>query len=408
MPAKIPMIPIKKDADEHYRYKMPRITARPQSSGNGAKTSILNGKAVAKAIGRPVNYLTQWFGYAFAVQAKQQPKQDIILLNGNHSEGKKLLNSLYEFIDNFVLCPVCQNPETTFEKKNNMLFLHCHSCGNESPCQASKSSAYIQKMHDWILSHITEETKNSSNVTTQIKKKGAESNADFPKANGQGVYINTEELSAILKTLEPSQDDTNRKATVTEEEADEFFKQLTDLCNSDTPDSEIYPKLSAFSTKAGYNNSSRLMLTFQAVFTGHVKDILDVISKHRDLLILVTLEETSQRELLSMMSQYVTKTHPELMSSAPVIWHSLFDNEIVEESALKTWLKKTSARFEKDKAKASSLRNDVLKQFYQWLDTAKYEEVVEEKKDEEEKEEDEKKEETKEKEEEDEIDIDSI
>ncbi|KAH0792442.1 Eukaryotic translation initiation factor 5 [Histomonas meleagridis] len=406
MSAKIPMIPIKKDADEHYRYKMPRITARPQSSGNGAKTSILNGKAVAQAIGRPLNYLTQWFGYAFAVQAKQQQKQDTILLNGSHSEGKKLLNSLYEFIDNFVLCPVCQNPETTFEKKNNVLYLHCHSCGNETPCQITKSAAYVQKMYDWILSHITEETKNSSNVTKQIKRKGNGS-VDFPKGAGsvgQGVYINTEELTAILKSLEPAPDKP-QNVTVSEEETDKFFEDLTKIIHSDASDDDIFSKITEFTSKANVNKSSLLMMVFQALFTDHVKEILDLIKKRRVLLILVTMEETSQRDFLSIMSQFVCKTHPELLTSAPIIWYTLFDNEIVEESALQMWRKKLSSRFEKDKAKANELRNVVLKPFYEWLEKAEYE--VEEPVNKVEQ----KAEETKDdenKENEDEIDIDSI
>lgn len=381
MPAKVPMIPIKKDADAHYRYKMPRITSRSQSAGNGIKTCILNGPAVAKAIGRPTSYITQWYTYAFGVQAKPSKKttNEMILLNGSH-DPKKLLSSLYEFIDNFVMCPACGNPETTLEKKNNSLFLHCHSCGNESQCVVAKTSNYFQKMYEYILSHITQETSSASNVTQQIPKKGTESVEEFPKQgavpSGQGVYINIEELEGILKKLEPLKYNQQTKA-MSEEEIEKFFEELKEKCASDMDDQAIYAELLEFSQKANMNDSSRLSITFSAVTDGHVNDFLEVINKRKALFILLTMKEEMQREMLCYVSRFISHDHQELFTSAPIIWYTLFDNEIVEVPALQSWYKKPSSRFEKDKAKAANLRTVVLEPFYQWLEKAEYEEVIE-------------------------------
>jgi translation initiation factor 5 len=48
------LLPILRDTnDPHYRYKMPKLTAKIESSGNGIKTVITNMVAIAKSIGRP-------------------------------------------------------------------------------------------------------------------------------------------------------------------------------------------------------------------------------------------------------------------------------------------------------------------------------------------------------------------
>jgi translation initiation factor 5 len=53
------------------------------------------------------------FGFELGTQAKMDEKNDRYIINGAH-EAEDLANLLDVFIDKFVLCSSCKNPETEF------------------------------------------------------------------------------------------------------------------------------------------------------------------------------------------------------------------------------------------------------------------------------------------------------
>jgi translation initiation factor 2 beta subunit (eIF-2beta)/eIF-5 len=40
--------------------------------------------------------------------------------------------SIYRYIQDFVLCKSCANPETTIEKRKKKSFMICAACGNQN------------------------------------------------------------------------------------------------------------------------------------------------------------------------------------------------------------------------------------------------------------------------------------
>jgi translation initiation factor 5 len=115
--------------DMFYRYKMPKLLAKVEGTGNCIKTVVVNASAVAKALNRlttcenkidllfkefPLFQLldvTKFFGCELGAQVQTNAKVDRYIVNGAHN-CEKLQYLLDGFIKRIVLGPNCDNPET--------------------------------------------------------------------------------------------------------------------------------------------------------------------------------------------------------------------------------------------------------------------------------------------------------
>ena len=103
--------------DAFYRYKMEKIQSKIEGKGNGIKTVIVNLHNVADQLARPPNYVIKYFGFELGAQTNIDPKDDRWIVNGAH-EASKLQDHLDGFINKFVLCKDCKNPETVVNIKD--------------------------------------------------------------------------------------------------------------------------------------------------------------------------------------------------------------------------------------------------------------------------------------------------
>jgi len=117
--------------DQFYRYKMPRLQAKVEGKGNGIKTVVVNAVDVAKALARPATYPIKFFGCELGAQTQFDIKHDRYIVNGSH-DANRLQDLLDGFIKKFVLCPACENPETTLNcnQKKQIITQRCKACGN--------------------------------------------------------------------------------------------------------------------------------------------------------------------------------------------------------------------------------------------------------------------------------------
>ena len=115
--------------DPFYRYATPPLVVKFEGQGNGVKTFILNNDEISKLINRPPLYFVKYCGYELGTPVNFKLKRYSI--NGTHDSEK--INILFkEYMNRFVNCKTCNNPETDYFVKNNSIQLHCNACGKIS------------------------------------------------------------------------------------------------------------------------------------------------------------------------------------------------------------------------------------------------------------------------------------
>lgn len=86
------------------------------------------------------------FGIELGAVTIQDDEKDSYIIKGKFS-AEDFATKLDGFIENFVLCGSCRNPETIVNPSKTAVKLRCISCGNETVCPKNKMSEHIQK--DW-------------------------------------------------------------------------------------------------------------------------------------------------------------------------------------------------------------------------------------------------------------------
>jgi translation initiation factor 5 len=140
------LVNVRRDVnDAFYRYKMERIQTKIEGKGNGIKTVVVNLSSVAQSLARPGAHLIKFFGFELGAQTNIDPPDDRWIINGAH-DAAKLQDHLDGFINKFVLCKKCKNPETDISIKDDHIMLDCKACGQRTDVDIRlKLSGFILK-----------------------------------------------------------------------------------------------------------------------------------------------------------------------------------------------------------------------------------------------------------------------
>ncbi|KAM0676270.1 Eukaryotic translation initiation factor 5A-1 [Gurleya vavrai] len=168
------------DHDYFARYQMPSLEVSYEGKATNTKTILKNISCICKSLNRDLSIIPKFIEIEKGF--KIETKNDKFSIKGMH-RPEDLQNAIYDFIDMFVLCGVCNNPETLYKLNCENVFMECLACGEKTCLEEHK-----------ILKSIVNEIKKTGE---NIDKKYGNNNYD----NEVNIFLdkfdgkNSEEIS---------------------------------------------------------------------------------------------------------------------------------------------------------------------------------------------------------------------
>lgn len=196
------LINVRRDvSDAFYRYKMERLQTKIEGKGNGIKTVVTNLSSVAQSLSRPGSYVIKYFGFELGAQTNIDPRDDRWIINGAH-DAPKLQDYLDGFINKFVLCKKCKNPETDVVIKDERILLDCKACGQRSDVDLRL------KLSGFIVKNQPKKSKRdkSERKAARRAKQQAQANGNGKEGSGSGEEISDEPATNGAKDKDVDED----------------------------------------------------------------------------------------------------------------------------------------------------------------------------------------------------------
>ncbi|SGZ55640.1 CIC11C00000000967 [Sungouiella intermedia] len=387
------------NTDPFYRYKMPLIQAKVEGRGNGIKTAIPNLSEVARALARPPAYVVKYFGYELGALTSFKEEDDRYLVNGSHAQNE-LQDSLDGFINKFVLCGACKNPETQIIiKGKGNLQKDCKACGRITDIDLRhKLSSYILKNPPPTAGKkaatatanvvgggktITEIAQNAENGDSPKEIGDDDDDALTKKINAEAAALSNETvevkdedwavdmskaaIEARARELEGlSLNDSQTKLTEFGEWVLEGAEDKEDLPS----DIDIYKKIVELDL---IEKPEVVLVLAQVLFD---ENIVEQLNEHSGILgklihANADLEGDFEKAFLGGLERLLGTEKPELIPSVPKILMTIYDKDLVSEEAIINWGSKVSKKYvPKDVSKKV---RKAAKPFIQWLKEAEEE-----------------------------------
>ncbi|KAI8641411.1 eukaryotic translation initiation factor 5 [Parasitella parasitica] len=382
--------------DPFYRYKMHSLAIKVEGKGNGIKTVITNMAEVARQLSRPPSYPTKFFGCELGAQVTIEDKKERYIVNGDH-DASKLQDTLDGFINKYVLCQSCKNPETDIIVKNNAILMDCKACGARNtadikhklstfiiknpPAVAAKDLRKQRKAATAQANNTGEDADNSNLadgdgdddiISQRIQKQAAGLNMESKLAL-EDWSEDTSEAAVAQRMKELSVKGAGAFADDDEEGGENKYEKfgIWLLDNKSSDDDVIIDKAKELGV---FGKSKACQVLAQVVFD---ENIIADIPKRSKLLEKFILDEKCQRATLGGIERLVGIDFKDtLLKKVPIILMKLYDCDIIEDEAFIKWGEKATKRYV-DISVSKAVKKEAAP-FLEWVQNAEEESSGEE------------------------------
>lgn len=349
---------VNRDVDDaFYRYKMPKILSKIEGKGNGIKTVIPNMVEVSKALGRPPEYPTKYFGCELGSQTTMDAKNARYIVNGSH-DANKLAELLDGFIKKFVLCSACKNPETVMilKGKDNDIYLSCKACGKVA--KADNTHKLCNFIRNNPPPNSSEASDAKKDKATTDSKTDAAPISSSKSVDSKRTKSDDATSSTSTEVAEPAN---NNKG---QDDAIEEFVTYLGLDNHSA--AEIALEASKLDI-----DEERMGLIVVQVLLG--ENIMTQFSKYKVLLADLAKSVKVQKGFIGGIERIVGVTKPDLLPKLNGLLKGCYDNEILEEETIIQWHEKLTKKYTGDKDIAAKVRQ-TANPFIEWIKNAEEDE----------------------------------
>ena len=175
---------------------MPTLEYTWVGKGGGKKTILSNCENVARALHRNPKELCKWFGIDLAVPTSLH---DILYIKGHHTYPI-LYQSLCRYIETFVLCPICRQPEVPCYKiKSGIIKMKCVGCGHRYVIDScNKLCPFILKNESQKKKKSKTDDKSKKRDKKKSKKLGKKKKKEIPEESDESEEEHMFDFDALI------------------------------------------------------------------------------------------------------------------------------------------------------------------------------------------------------------------
>jgi translation initiation factor 5 len=364
-----------------------------------------------------ISDVVKFFGFELGAQVTANPSDDRYIINGAH-DAPKLQDSLDGFINKFVLCGKCKNPETDLiVSKDGHIIRDCKACGQRTDVDLR------HKLSGYIVKNPPKKEKKEKKSSGKSKKGKKDKDGESPKdsgsegveedlgidggsddeltkriraeakelpSNGNGSTLQEDEWAVdmseeAIKARAQNLPDDLKKALVIEGEDvedtpyDVLGKWI--VSEKEENDGEINSvKVYQKAQELGIEKKHRtLQVLAQTLFDGNIIK-KNQIKAHAGLLKKLITSDRHEKALLGGTERFVGMDHPELINSIPSILMAYYEHELATEETITNWGTKASKKYV-DVQTSKKVRK-AAEPFLKWLEEAEDDSEEEEDEDE--------------------------
>jgi translation initiation factor 5 len=373
--SKGPLVNIPRDVeDSFYRYKMPVLKAKVEGKGNGIKTVIENMAEIAKAMERPPEYPTKFFGFELGLLTKCEVEQNKYVVNGKH-DAESLSQCLDKFIEKYVLCKQCRNPETELTVKGEIINSKCRACGKNSTVDMGhKLSTYIlknapgkEKQQTMATAQKKAQTSQLPQKVTNEKKEAKEDEVQWSTDTSQSaVEARRRELLGARDRLSQKEEEENgtaKQETLTIPTGTNPIPVLKAYFKTEPEEDECVKKMKNLVEKHQWSETTLLKYIFAALFTD--ADMRAEFYKKAQILSYFSTTEKEMKIILYCLEKHI-EANRKCVEVLPHVLNGFYENCILDEERILKWYTNPNKKAD---IKLSKEMRDRSKPFIEWLRT---------------------------------------